>query len=307
MELTEQQKRKLLSAAEIVDKGDMAVLGKLLEFEDLIQGNTDKITECVLSAEEDIKNLSENLTLEIKNRLSEIQDGEKGENGIDGKDGKDGRDGRDGRNGIDGIDGRDGKDGKDGINGKDGSPDTPDQVVDKVNQSKNFISEDRIPALAELRRIALANASSLPITTSIINGKRAKNFQFNGATVSVVGDTAFITTSSGGGHTIQDEGTPLTQRTNLNFVGAGVTVTDDAGNDATVVTISTSAGAGYQSALSGLVDGSNTVFTWATAPNALMVDGVMVRKVASDGTTNWTGTTTTTLSVAPNYDIAGIA
>jgi len=44
-------------------------------------------------------------------------------------------------------------------------------------------------------------------------------------------------TGTGGGHVIEDEGTPLTQRTNLNFVGAGVTVTDDAGNDATVVTI----------------------------------------------------------------------
>lgn len=44
--------------------------------------------------------------------------------------------------------------------------------------------------------------------------------------------------SSGtGGHTIEDEGTPLTARTNLNFVGAGVVVTDDSGNDATVVTI----------------------------------------------------------------------
>lgn len=42
---------------------------------------------------------------------------------------------------------------------------------------------------------------------------------------------------TGSGHTIQDEGTPLTQRVNLNFVGAGVTVTDDVGNDATVVTI----------------------------------------------------------------------
>lgn len=41
----------------------------------------------------------------------------------------------------------------------------------------------------------------------------------------------------GSGHTIQDEGSDMTARTNLNFVGAGVTVTDDAGNDATVVTI----------------------------------------------------------------------
>jgi hypothetical protein len=37
------------------------------------------------------------------------------------------------------------------------------------------------------------------------------------------------------GHVIQDTGTPLTQRSSLNFVGA--TVTDDSGNDATVVTI----------------------------------------------------------------------
>lgn len=41
----------------------------------------------------------------------------------------------------------------------------------------------------------------------------------------------------GGGHTIEEEGSPLTQRTKLNFVGAGVTATDDSGDDATVVTI----------------------------------------------------------------------
>jgi hypothetical protein len=40
-----------------------------------------------------------------------------------------------------------------------------------------------------------------------------------------------------GGHVIQDEGTPLTARANLNFAGTGVTATDDAGNSATVVTI----------------------------------------------------------------------
>ncbi len=56
-----------------------------------------------------------------------------------------------------------------------------------------------------------------------------------------------LTGTGGGGtngHTIQDEGTPLTQRANLNFVGAGVAVTDDAGNDASVVTISGGINAG---------------------------------------------------------------
>ena len=42
----------------------------------------------------------------------------------------------------------------------------------------------------------------------------------------------------GSGHTIEDEGVDLAQRGSLNFVGAGVTATDDAGNDRTIVTIS---------------------------------------------------------------------
>lgn len=46
-----------------------------------------------------------------------------------------------------------------------------------------------------------------------------------------------VAVGAGGGHTIEDEGTPLTQRTNLNFVGGGVTVTDDSGNDRTIVTV----------------------------------------------------------------------
>jgi len=45
------------------------------------------------------------------------------------------------------------------------------------------------------------------------------------------------THAGGSGHTIQDEGTSLTARTNLNFVGAGVVVVDDAGNDQTDVAI----------------------------------------------------------------------
>jgi len=41
----------------------------------------------------------------------------------------------------------------------------------------------------------------------------------------------------GSGHTIEDEGVPLAARTGLNFIGAGVTATDNAGTDATDVTI----------------------------------------------------------------------
>jgi hypothetical protein len=43
--------------------------------------------------------------------------------------------------------------------------------------------------------------------------------------------------AAGSGHVIQDEGTPLTAQPNLNFAGAGVTVTNDGANSATLVTI----------------------------------------------------------------------
>ena len=40
---------------------------------------------------------------------------------------------------------------------------------------------------------------------------------------------------TGGGHVIEDEGTPVAQRANLNFIGAGVTVTDnDPDTDVTI-------------------------------------------------------------------------
>jgi hypothetical protein len=48
-------------------------------------------------------------------------------------------------------------------------------------------------------------------------------------------DTGWVPPSAG--HTIQDEGIALTQRAGLNFVGAGVTATDDSANSRTLVTI----------------------------------------------------------------------
>lgn len=68
------------------------------------------------------------------------------------------------------------------------------------------------------------------------------------------------------GHTIQEEGSSLTARSKLNFVGAGVTATDDAGNDATVVTIpATPTIADYAFfTIDALIDGT-------TAPSAAVV------------------------------------
>lgn len=48
-------------------------------------------------------------------------------------------------------------------------------------------------------------------------------------------DICVTGSSGGGGHTIQDDGINQTQRTNLNFVGSAFVVSDDVGNDATIV------------------------------------------------------------------------
>ena len=60
----------------------------------------------------------------------------------------------------------------------------------------------------------------------------------------------------------------------------------------------------FQQPLTGSVNGNNKVYTWTYAPNVICVDGGIIQKTSSDGTSNWTGTTTTTFNIiTPNFDI----
>lgn len=101
------------------------------------------------------------------------------------------------------------------------------------------------------------------------------------------------------------------------FRGGGDVVT--AGSNITITTLASGqkqisstggggggGGSGYQAA-TGTVDGSNKIFSFAAEPQAVSVDGQTLQKTASDGTVNWTGTTTITLTVAPTRDIFGFA
>lgn len=88
-------------------------------------------------------------------------------------------------------------------------------------------------------RDILINGTDKYLNFGSISGSSGYGFRDNGGVMQVKNSSgAWANFSTGGSaHTIQDEGTPFTQRGSLNFVGAGVTVTDDAGNDRTVVTI----------------------------------------------------------------------
>lgn len=56
----------------------------------------------------------------------------------------------------------------------------------------------------------------------------------------------------------------------------------------------------------GAVNGTNTAFTFVTAPSIIVLDnGNPMNKVSSDGTVNWTGTTSIVLNQAPNFNIYG--
>ena len=166
-----------------------------------------------------------------------------------------------------------------GAPGKDGSPDTPENIKEKLESLKG---DDRLDARA---------IKNLP-KTQIGGGHGPNSLKHledvnissptNGQTISYQSSTGKWVNSSvasGSGHTIQDEGTPLTARTNLNFVGAGVAVTDDAGNDATVVTISSGGSGGDVSKVGTPVN--NQVGVW-TGDGTIEGDTALTFDTATD-------------------------
>ncbi len=97
-----------------------------------------------------------------------------------------------------------------------------------------------------------------------------------------------------------------TRYADINIVASGATVANDDSTKKTVITLQTGGtGSGYQVPTSGVL-GQDT-FVWATTPNVIVVDGVPKQATSTDGTVNWTGTTTTVLTIYPNYDIFAIS
>lgn len=123
----------------------------------------------------------------------------------------------------------------------------------------------------------------------------------NGDVLTIVSGAPAWAAGGGSGHTIEDEGTPLTARTNLNFVGAGVTVTDDSGNSATVVTIPGGGGTSLP-LFDFTAPPAASAFTWinqgtsSTADDATGIyldaqggaDSIRAKVKSTTGKTKWT-------------------
>lgn len=217
--------------------------------------------------------------------------GEKGEQGLSGKNGipgKDGKQGLKGEIGFAGLDGKDGKNGESGINGKDGrdgkdgSPDTPKEIIEKINKSRGEkIKASKVEGFEEIDGLARSANRNVQNILSL-GGNRQTIIQSGGQTIS-------------------------TGATTINFIGATVAVSPTNDGSTVNVTVSGSSGSGFQQPTSGAINGSNQTFIFALPPNAISVDqGRVMQKVSSDGTINWTGTTTVVLTIAPTFDVFGV-
>ena len=215
--LSPEQKRRLLSVAEIIEHGDIAVLKKLIEIEDKI---------------EDFK--EELQIIPLKNGL----DGDKGDKGDKGDPGRDGRDGRDGEDGKDGKDGRDGKDG----------------MMGTIDEATIGYLEDKIKEI-EIRQVTSPQGrtgwGAHPLTvkdgsTTIDKNARIINFG-NNLTVSRASDgTITVNGSAGGGGVTVETPTGTVNASNTSFtvsaeptwvVSDGITYFANAGYSYAALTI----------------------------------------------------------------------
>lgn len=140
---------------------------------------------------------------------------------------------------------------------------TPDETVDKVNASKKKVKKSQVEGLEDIERIAKinANGSALPPTTTLVNGKRAKNLNFTNATVDVQGDTASITNTGSGSGTVQTV-----------VAGTGISVdSTDSANPIVSSTITQYADSNARAAISLTTTGTSGAATYDNTTGVLNV------------------------------------
>jgi hypothetical protein len=201
------------------------------DFKSISDENKALISQTLTYLEQEHEKLEENVTLktekarkDFENALDEVKSLVKELKSIEYHDGMDGEDGYTPVKGEDYFTDKELKEIKKDIL-KEVPEETGETIVKKINEGESLIKAEKVEGADKF-----ITQPNLDRALSILDQRTSFLLQKQ-------------TTSTGGGHTIQDEGAPLTQRTNLNFVGTGVTVTDGgAGPDSTIVTISAGSG-----------------------------------------------------------------
>jgi hypothetical protein len=133
--------------------------------------------------------------------------------------------------------------------------------------------------------IAASNANKVRGTISANYSSGTNSFDWSGQVVSGTitnNTTVYLSivsdpiSASGGGHVIRDEGIDLPQRGKIDFVGAGVTATDDATGDRTVVTIAgggSSASIVEETGSSATILSNTIVVSNSSSPQILSLTG----------------------------------
>lgn len=170
--------------------------------------------------------------------------GTDGLNGHPGEQGPAGETGEPGPAGERGIDGQDGSEGRPGRNGRDGrgiqsmkvGPDMKWILITYTDGTQETVPVEGPKGTVNDPKWLLDGALELWRVKDIVPGSDNVTItsDLSGVyTISVTGGGG-----TGDGHVIQDEGVDLAQRENLNFtreVSHGMELSDDAGNDATIV------------------------------------------------------------------------
>jgi len=201
---------------------------------------------------------TKDLEAKIDARLAQIRNGKDGRDGKDGKDGRSikgdkGERGERGPVGF-GLDGRDGKD------GKDGSPDTGNQIIEKINRATDLIASEAVEGLEDFKKKMV----EVRVERRGIFGRSLLQLYVDGSKKGAI------------------------QYLNL-VAGNNVSLTYSTANGRNDIVISATGGSGSLSILTatGTVDDSNLVFTFASEPTLVVVNGTSYRDghgVAISGT-----------------------
>lgn len=183
----------------------------------------------------------------------------------------------------------------------------PRDLIEKINKAKTAkIKRERVEGFDEIEGLAKSanrnvqnilslggNRQTAIKVSGTLLGRGIETINFVGATGTKIGDGSEVNVSTGGG-----TGT-------VNSIVAGTGINVDSTDPANPIVSAT--GSSFAVLVpTGTVNGSNTTFTFSTAPKVIVLDnGNIMNKVSSDGTVNWTGTTAVTLAQAPNFNIFG--